>query len=535
MRTSYYATRISENIGKTPEGYLLCKNCVLARTGFQTYSVHDVTKDLSDEDVESLGLAGANPNSSLDLYRPADEVFAAATIASAEGKPLTDEHPSEFVNPDNYRDYARGHVQNVRKGSTVLESGDWPLIGDILVTDPDVIEKINNGVRELSCGYSHELIKEKGKICQIKIVVNHVALVRKGRAGPEARINDSLEAGSAPKKSVAQRAGGDKVRFNSLEKKMAKDKGTIFSRLLGMGIRAMAQDEDTSPEELAAATKELHEKTQDEQEMLRREEDSHRRDSGKCAPGVLGHEKCSDDTCRYDRAKHDDSKHDGEGDERVAETDDRAKHHAMLDRILDKMGKKSKDSDVEELKKLLGDFLSEEEAEPAHAQDEEEGEEEELVKDKKSKDRHKADDDDEESDPEIIEPIAEDDAEDEEMEEELMTKNDAAMNLLPLVEKSRSASVKKAFDSALENSLDSEKKFLSKFRPFVAKSKDSSLISAFNGESRRVNGRSHSSDASYTGFGFAAKSRPKRNDSSDKHDYAALEAAYEKIRNGEEK
>ena len=129
MALKYFATQISENMARTPEGFLLCRNCVLARTGFQQYTVNDVVKDLEDEDIESLGLADAAPRSTINLYRPADEVFSPATIASGEGKTFTDDHPAEFVNPDNFREHVRGHVQNVRKGLEPLDSGDWPLLG----------------------------------------------------------------------------------------------------------------------------------------------------------------------------------------------------------------------------------------------------------------------------------------------------------------------------------------------------------------------------------------------------------------------
>ena len=526
MRVTYYATRISDNISRTPEGYLLCRNCVLARTGFQTYTVHDVTKDLSEDEINELGLSNSSPNSSINLYRPSTEVFSQATIASAEGKPLTDEHPNEFVNPENFREYVRGHVQNVRKGPEGLDSGDWPLMGDILVTDSEVIDKVENGIRELSCGYSHELALDGDKIRQTNIVVNHVALVRKGRAGPEARINDSAGEIPVEKSSVTERPVDDILKSNRLEKKMAKYKGNVFTRLLGLGIRAMANDEDTSPEELAAATKELHEQTKDEMEG------EGGKKGPKCAPGVLGHENCDDAACNYDagneeppaKAKMPPAK--AKMPPAKAENpDDRAEQHAMLDRVLDRMGARkeaapTKDADVEELRNLLNDFFKEEEKEPEHnsnmpSKDEEEEEEDPGMYDA------------EES--EVIEPIAEDS---DEKEEELMMKNDAAMNLLSVVEKSRNKVVQKAYDAALENSLEDERKFLSKFRPFVAKSKDASLISAFNGESRRVNGRTQASDASYTGFGQAAKARPKQNDKSPDA-YAAIDEAYARILKGE--
>ena len=85
-----------------------------------------------------------------------------------------------------------GHVQNVRRGSEPLESGDIPLLADIIVTDRAAIEAVRAGDRELSCGYVYKLARNgKGRLDQTQILGNHVALVSKGRAGSEARIYDA--------------------------------------------------------------------------------------------------------------------------------------------------------------------------------------------------------------------------------------------------------------------------------------------------------------------------------------------------------
>ena len=64
---TYYGTRLSENISRRePEGYLLCLNVPVARTGSQDY--------LPDE----LGLP-RGPDL-IPVYRPESEVFAPETI-----------------------------------------------------------------------------------------------------------------------------------------------------------------------------------------------------------------------------------------------------------------------------------------------------------------------------------------------------------------------------------------------------------------------------------------------------------------------
>jgi hypothetical protein len=190
MALAYYATLLSPGIAETPEeGFIVARDVVIGRTGFQTYRIGDLPRGAARQ----FGVDVTNPEAPIDLYRPAEEVFSRETLASFEGKPLCDSHPYDgFVNATNFRQYARGHIQNIRKGDEALEDGEWPLIADLVITDADLITKVKGNVaRELSCGYSYSLRREGEKIMQVDIRGNHVAIVSKGRAGSEARINDN--------------------------------------------------------------------------------------------------------------------------------------------------------------------------------------------------------------------------------------------------------------------------------------------------------------------------------------------------------
>ena len=171
----YYGTRLSENISRRePEGYLLCLNVPVARTGTQDYL------------PEELGLL---PGSSfISVYRPEDEVFSPETMASFEGMPVTNDHPPEGVDVSNIRALQKGHAHNVRRGSG--EESDL-LLADLIITDPGLISLIlEEGKREISCGYTYELCEENGQYIQRKIRGNHVAVVDAGRAGPRVSIKD---------------------------------------------------------------------------------------------------------------------------------------------------------------------------------------------------------------------------------------------------------------------------------------------------------------------------------------------------------
>ena len=178
----YYGNRLSENISRRePEGYLLCLNVPVARTGTQDYL------------PEELGLApgsfsfATGPGGLVSVYRPEEEVFAPETMASFEGMPVTNDHPPDGVDVDNIRRLQMGHAHNIRRGTG--EESDL-LLADLIITDPHLIDQILSGKREISCGYTYELCEENGQYIQRRIRGNHIAVVDAGRAGPRVSIKD---------------------------------------------------------------------------------------------------------------------------------------------------------------------------------------------------------------------------------------------------------------------------------------------------------------------------------------------------------
>ena len=163
---------------KTDAGFLKAP-AKLTRTGVFEYLTSDGTK------IRELRLP--------------EEVFNADTMESFKLAPLTDDHPYQHggvVNSDNARQLAVGSVgEPVRNGQYVE--------AEILVTDAAVVEKILSGsARELSCGYYCDREEapagsvwrdDSGKewpydFVQRNIRGNHVAVVARGRAGSEVRV-----------------------------------------------------------------------------------------------------------------------------------------------------------------------------------------------------------------------------------------------------------------------------------------------------------------------------------------------------------
>lgn len=167
----YYGTEISPNQIETAEGFLICKNVPIARTGMQEYTARDLMLD-------------GDPERMIKVNRYETDVFEPAALASFEGKPVTDGHPPEEVEPANFASYAKGHIQRVRR------EGDF-MVADLYINDPILINDVRNGIkREVSCGYICEYTADGDGYKQSKIRGNHVAVVPRGRAGHEVAIKD---------------------------------------------------------------------------------------------------------------------------------------------------------------------------------------------------------------------------------------------------------------------------------------------------------------------------------------------------------
>lgn len=179
----YYATaRLSENISTTPEGFLLCTGVPVARTGNLNYAKGELLTESGEEAIQAK-------DGMIVISRDESTLFDPKTIASFEGKPVTINHPSDFVSPENWKEVSVGHMQNVRPG--IGDDAD-KLMADLLIIDKDAISLVLAGLREVSLGYDAEYEElEPGIGRQTNIVGNHVALVRKGRNGSEVAVRDS--------------------------------------------------------------------------------------------------------------------------------------------------------------------------------------------------------------------------------------------------------------------------------------------------------------------------------------------------------
>ena len=154
----------------TKEGFLII-DALATRTGVFKYHQRD--------------------GSILRQYRPKEEVLNVDSYSSLSSKPVTNEHPPEFVNSKNVKKYQIGFVKD-----NVSIVDDKYIKASLVIQDADTIKEIQETNKvQVSCGYtcSHENTDgshghERYDVIQRNIDYNHISIVRHGRAGEKVRL-----------------------------------------------------------------------------------------------------------------------------------------------------------------------------------------------------------------------------------------------------------------------------------------------------------------------------------------------------------
>lgn len=172
-----------EGVRRTQDKYMVAM-VRAGRTGIQRYAGAELGRpDLAD----------------VRLYRPEDEVFCKEAMQSAAHRPATIDHPTEFVTADTWRAVAVGMT-----GGDVMRDGGF-LSVPLVLMDAEAIQAVEDGKRELSWGYGCDIDWTPGTApdgqsydaVQRNIRINHLAVVDRGRAGPECRIGDAARRAAA--------------------------------------------------------------------------------------------------------------------------------------------------------------------------------------------------------------------------------------------------------------------------------------------------------------------------------------------------
>lgn len=180
----FFKTRLGNTRFQLADGSVLFKDVPIGRTGEQEYDATERPELLPDARGKVI------------VRRTPEEVFSERAMASFESMAVTIGHPRDFngeiifVSPENWRQLANGHIQNVRRGQG---SESDLLLADVIVKTPEGLQAIDDGDDEVSCGYDADYEQiSPGLANQSAITGNHLALVPNGRAGFRCKIGDAM-------------------------------------------------------------------------------------------------------------------------------------------------------------------------------------------------------------------------------------------------------------------------------------------------------------------------------------------------------
>lgn len=241
----------------TEEGYLRVW-CRAARTGTQLYRRAD--------------------GSQVREYRPPEEVSKPDSLTTFGMKPATWGHPPVLLDSSNTKQYQVGY-----SGSQVRYNDGFVEVA-LVVTDQNAIEQIKRkDATEVSAGYKVDFdptpgISPEGEEyagVQRNIRVNHIAIVPRGRAGPEVRLlldrmdaadavafdpDLTLDSGSQPSKPASPDMATATVKLDGMEIDLPTEAaGAVqsFARDMERQLKAVTSERDDLTSKLDSLQSEL--------------------------------------------------------------------------------------------------------------------------------------------------------------------------------------------------------------------------------------------------------------------------------------
>lgn len=154
----------------------------IARVGIMEYRASELGSLFADRDPMSL----------VKVMTREEDLFCADSLETYRSAPITIGHPADDVTIENSKELQHGNLDGMP-----FRDGDQ-LAAHIVLSSIDAINVVETGADELSSGHDAKLIRLSdedaaalGYDCyKSKIVCNHVAIVKRGRAG-DARIADA--------------------------------------------------------------------------------------------------------------------------------------------------------------------------------------------------------------------------------------------------------------------------------------------------------------------------------------------------------
>ncbi|ALW15618.1 DUF2213 domain-containing protein [Campylobacter jejuni] len=213
---------------KDDNGFLIIKNNPIAKAGVFDYLLSEVAENISDNDDKIV-----------KVYRSFEDLVKIKD--SFANKPIKFNH-LWVGEDDNKADGAIGSIVTIDKENLMLRA-------DLIIYNPELINAIENqNLVELSPGYTGEISEQNGRFngdnydyIQTIKCVNHLAVVDKGRSGPDLKIQDS-------KNKIMEEIDKMKKKFKdsllSTFKKILDEDATMEKETQDEDLETKTQDED---------------------------------------------------------------------------------------------------------------------------------------------------------------------------------------------------------------------------------------------------------------------------------------------------
>ncbi|HEG5317654.1 TPA: DUF2213 domain-containing protein [Campylobacter jejuni] len=213
---------------KDDNGFLIIKNNPIAKAGVFDYLLSEIVENISDNDDKIV-----------KVYRSFEDLVKIKD--SFANKPIKFNHVW-VGEDDNKADGAIGSIVTIDKENLMLRA-------DLIIYNPELINAIENqNLVELSPGYTGEISEQNGRFngdnydyIQTIKCVNHLAVVDKGRSGPDLKIQDS-------KNKIMEEIDKMKKKFKdsllSTFKKILDEDATMEKETQDEDLETKTQDED---------------------------------------------------------------------------------------------------------------------------------------------------------------------------------------------------------------------------------------------------------------------------------------------------
>lgn len=179
-------------------------------------------------------------------FRPPEENKKALTSFGLA--PVTIEHPPVLVTEDNAAHYRKGiSLQNITYGK-----GGF-VRGEVALMDSEAIDYAANGGAEISAGYTCNIVEKPGvwegqhyDCVQTDLKVNHLAITRRGRAGPHVRLHlDSTEEVAYQVSTQPKNTRMATIRIDSVDYEAPE----LLASVIGSKLKRLDSLEDESREQ----------------------------------------------------------------------------------------------------------------------------------------------------------------------------------------------------------------------------------------------------------------------------------------------